>query len=270
MNKRIGLIGFGALSRSVVDAWKQAPVEGHTLVSVLVRPHQQSEACRCLGPSVRVTADVGEFMACGLDLAVELAGQAAVAELGPALLGGGVHLMLLSAGALASPQVMDEVLRAAEQGASRVMIPVGAIAGLDGLLALRRAGLQQVVYSSTKPPRSWKGTPAERLLDLDTLAQRTVFFEGTAREAASCFPKNANLAAVVALAGLGLDRTRVVLAADPQSTQNIGSVQAQSLHSSLHITVAGSSQPSNPKSSMITGMSVLSALDNRAQQIAFV
>lgn len=270
MTQRTGLIGFGAISRSLIAAWQQAPVPGHALVAALVRAHQVPEAQDRLGPAVHVTADVGSFMARGLDLAVELAGQSAVETVGPRLLRQGIHLMTLSAGALAKPQVMDELQAAAAQGRSRIMVPVGAIAGLDGLQAMRKAGLQQVVYTSTKPPRAWQSTPAERRVDLDRLTHRTVFFEGTAREAASLFPKNANLAAVVALAGLGLDKTQVVLAADPGLQQNVATVEAQGVHATLKVVVAGHSQPANPKSSLITGMSVLSALDNRMQPVCFV
>lgn len=270
MTKRLGFIGFGAISRSLVAAWQQAPVQGYALVSVLVRPHQLSEAQACLGSEVRVTADLEAFIASGLDLAVELAGQPAVEALGARLLRKGISLMTLSAGALAQQKVMDELLVAAAQGGAKVMVPVGAIAGLDGLLAMRRAGLQRVVYASTKPPRAWKATLAERLVDLDNLEQRTVFFQGTAREAASLFPKNANLAAVVALAGVGLDQTQVVLAADPGLQQNMATVEAQGLHSTLKVVVAGNSQPSNPKSSLITGMSVIAALHNSMQPLCFV
>lgn len=270
MTQRIGLIGFGAIGRSCVEAWHQAPVPGYDLVAVLVRAHQQAEAQACLGGGVRVTSDPDVFMATGLDLAVELAGQSAVEALGPRLLRRGISLMTLSAGALAQDALRDELRAAAAQGGARIMVPVGAIAGLDGLQALRRAGLQQVVYTSTKPPRAWKSTWAERLVNLDQLRARTVFFDGTARQAAQLFPKNANLAAVVALAGLGLDATQVVLAADPELGQNMATVDAQGLHSSLKVVVMGRSQPSNPKSSLITGMSVLSALDNRMQPLCFV
>jgi aspartate dehydrogenase len=148
-------------------------------------------------------------------------------------------------------------------------VPVGAIAGLDGLLALRRAGLKRVVYTSTKPPASWRGTPAETGVDLDTISAPTVVFEGTAREAASKFPKNANLAAAVALAGLGFDETQVVLVADPGVDENVGRIDAEGADSKLSVTVTGRSEPSNPKSSRITGVSVLSALDNDAEMVAF-
>ena len=81
-------------------------------------------------------------------------------------------------------------------------------------------GLDSVAHQIVKPPVAWKGTPAEKLLDLAALHERTVFFKGTAREAASQYPQNANATVVTSLAGIGLDSTRVELVADPAVTLN--------------------------------------------------
>lgn len=269
MKKRVGLIGYGAIGQTVTQSWLDAPIHGHVLASLLARSHQTGQARLRLGADVLVTASADDFLASGLDVAVELAGHGAVTELGPRVLRAGIDLMILSVGSLANADVMAELRAAATQGGARLLVPVGAIAGLDGLLALRRAGLRRVVYTSTKPPASWKGTPAQAVVDLDALQAPATIFEGTAREAASKFPKNANLAAAVALAGLGFDETRVVLRADPGSEQNIGRIEAEGTDSTLTVTVAGRSEPSNPKSSRITGLSVLSALANEAELIAF-
>jgi len=267
--RRVGLIGFGAIGRTVTRGWGRRPVRDHAIAAVLTRAHQVEAARSHLGPDIAVTASLEEFLAADLDVAVEVAGQAAVAELGPRILRAGVDLMALSVGCLARADVYEALCTAASAGGARVLVPVGAIAGLDGLLALRRAGLRKVQYSSTKPPMSWKGTPAEARVDLDALASPAVVFEGTAREAATAFPKNANLAAAVALAGLGFDDTRVVLIADPHSDENVGRIDAEGTDSRLSVTVAGRSEPSNPKSSRITGISVLSALDNEAASVVF-
>ena len=267
--RRVGLIGFGAIGQTVTRGWGRRPVRDHAIAAVLARAHQLEAARSQLGAGVAVTASLAEFLAADLDLAVEAAGQAALAELGPRILGAGVDLMALSVGCLARADVFDALSNAAAAAGARILVPVGAIAGLDGLLALRRAGLRKVLYSSTKPPTSWKGTPAEARVDLDALESPAVVFEGTAREAATAFPKNANLAAAVALAGLGFDDTRVVLIADPHSQDNVGRIEAEGTDSRLSVTVAGRSEPSNPKSSRITGLSILAALDNEAANVVF-
>lgn len=267
---RVGLIGFGAIGRSVVDAWSATPVRGHTLAALLVREHQRDEAQRAVPPGVAVCTDIAHFLSADLQLAVEVAGHGAVISHGERILLAGVDLALISVGSLVDDGFRERLDRAAVQGASRLLLPIGAIAGLDGLLALRRAGLTSVTYTSTKPPASWKDTPADGPFDLDALTERTVIFSGTAADAARLYPKNANLAAVVALAGLGLQKTKVELVADPAATGNTGLIEAAGPSSTLTVRVAGASAASNPKTSQITGMSVLAALDNRGSSVAFI
>ena len=267
---RVGLIGFGAIGRSVVDAWSTTPVRGHTLAALLVRAHQRDEALRVAPPGVAVCTEIADFLAADLQLAVEVAGHGAVISHGERILAAGLDLALISVGSLADDGFRQRLEQAAVQGGGRVLLPIGAIAGLDGLLALRRAGLSSVTYTSTKPPASWKDTPADGPFDLEALTERTVIFSGTAADAARLYPKNANLAAVVALAGLGLQATRVQLVADPSATGNSGLIEAEGPSSSLTVRVAGASAASNPKTSQITGMSVLAALENRGSAVAFI
>ncbi|WP_210247620.1 aspartate dehydrogenase [Salinarimonas soli] len=145
-------------------------------------------------------------------------------------------------------------------------MPAGAIAGLDGLGTLKAAGLHAVTYTSTKPPLAWRGTPAERTVDLEALTERVVFFEGSAREAALQFPKNANLAATVALAGLGFERTRVRLVADPESRGNTGEVRAESEIGTLEVTMAGLAS-TNPKTSASVAYNLLHAIRQRGARL---
>jgi aspartate dehydrogenase len=146
------------------------------------------------------------------------------------------------------------------------LVPAGAIAGLDGLGTLKLAGLSRVNYTSIKPPLAWRGTPAERILPLDTLQERTVFFEGSAREAALIYPKNANLAATVALAGLGFDGTRVQLVADPAAQGNTGMIEADSEIGTMTVVMSGRAS-ANPKTSASTAFSLLHAIHARSAQI---
>src|SRR5207302_8717766 len=113
-------------------------------------------------------------------------------------------------GALADDDLAAS-MQAARAKNARIWIPSGAIAGIDGLLAARTAGLREATYTSIKAPAAWKGTPGEAQADA---AKRVTLFEGSARQAAKDYPQNANVAATVAFAGLGLDRTRVTLVSD--------------------------------------------------------
>jgi aspartate dehydrogenase len=270
MSRNVGLIGFGAIGRTVAQAWNTSSVHGHRLAAVLVRSSRLQEAKSELGSGVLVTHDADEFLAQGLGVVIEMAGQHAVADLGSQILRTGVNLMILSVGSLADNELMENLRSSATAGRSRLLLPSGAIAGIDGLLALRQAGLRRVVYSSTKPPSAWKGTLAESLVSLDEITVPTLIFQGTAREAATRFPKNANVAATVAFAGLGLDHTEVILTADPRIAVNMGMVIAEGDHSQIEIKITNRSTSEHARTSLITGLSALAALDNDARTVCFV
>jgi aspartate dehydrogenase len=258
----VGVIGFGSIGKSIIASWNNRPVRNHRISAMLVRPHQIGEATQLTGKDILVTADVATFLATSPGVVLEAAGQAAVRAHAIEVLESGARFVVLSAGALADTPFREHVLGFAAQVNGQVVIPVGAIAGIDGLLALRRLGLTHVKYTSTKPPASWKGTVAEEQFALDSLVQRTVIFRGNAAEAAHHFPKNANLAATVAMAGVGFRDTEVELVADPSTTENSGRIEALGAGSRLDVTVAGMPSASNPKTSSITGLSVLSYLEN--------
>ncbi len=266
--RHFGIIGFGAIGQSIAQACVRTPVPGHQLKAVLVRPQQVATVQAALPAGVTAMSDTTALLALAPDLVVEAAGHAAVAQHAAAVLAAGTPLMLLSVGSLADAVLQAQLEAAAHASGARLLLPVGAIAGLDGLMALRQAGLHSVRYTSTKPPLAWLGTPAAQQFDLPGLQARTVVFEGTARDAARLYPKNANLAAAVALAGLGFERTAVQLVADPAASGNSGRIQAEGDGSRLDVTVAGSPS-ANPKTSGIVAFSVLSALANSAAAIAF-
>lgn len=271
MEKRIGIIGFGAIGRSLLETWRARPVRGHALAALLVRPHQREEVLRqCVPAGMQVCTSIDDFLASKLQLTLEVASHGAVREHGEKILSAGVDLMLISVGSLADAALAQRLEQAASASGSRLLLPTGAIAGLDGLRSMRQAGLYRVKYTSTKPPASWKGTPADGAVRLDELTQATVIFSGTAADAARLYPKNANLAAAVALAGLGLEHTQVELIADPSITDNIGRIDAEGACASMTLVLGGQSAADNPKTSQITGMSILAALENQVGLIRFV
>ena len=140
--------------------------------------------------------------------------------------------------------------------------------GLDALGAARRAGLDEVLYSSRKAPLAWRGTKADALIDLQSITAPQVFYEGSARQAALDFPQNANVVAAVALAGIGFDRTRVRLIVDPQATGNRHLLEARGAFGEISASVLARTLPDNPKSSMLTPYSLVRTIANLAE--AFV
>jgi aspartate dehydrogenase len=141
------------------------------------------------------------------------------------------------------------------------------LAGFDGLMALGRLRPVDVTYRSTKPSGAWMGTRAESQFDLRGLVVKTVIFRGTAREAAKAFPENANLAASVARAGIGFDRTMVELIADPHTLRNSAEIEAVTDNCTLRVQMASLPESRNPKSSAIVRTSVLAALERSTSSV---
>jgi len=252
VTQRIALIGFGAIGQVVASEVD--------VVAVLVRDRYLESTRRVL-PGTAVVTSVGDLLKTAPDLVVECAGQPAVREYGEAVLAGGTDLMVISTGAFGDQGFQDRLCAVARRVGRRILLPAGATAGLDGLMALREGGLDSVRYTSSKPPHAWLGTPAEQAFRLDALSEPTVIHSGPAHEAARLYPKNANLAVTISLAGLGLERTQVDLVADPSlTTGNVGRIEASGRLGRLTVEMAGRAAPENPKTSLVTAYSIVHAL----------
>jgi aspartate dehydrogenase len=267
---RIGLIGFGAIGSSIYESWQSTIADRGLLTAILVRPEKVHKVKDQVCDEVVVCGDLKEFLAFPFNLVIEAAGHGAVEEFGEQLLAVGCDLCVLSIGALSNDNLRQKLIETAERMGAKIYIPSGALAGFDGLLSMRTAGLQSVKYVSCKPPRAWKGTIAEQHFDLDALKGATVIFSGNARQAARSFPANANLAAAVALAGMGFEQTRVDLIADPNLDANVGRLIATSCVGELDLTLTGGGFLGNPKTSAITAMSALSVVQKFQETMTFI
>ena len=263
---RVALIGCGAIGTSMLELLK-----GDTTLEVvaIVVPDFGVTAARAALASLGSNAEVVTSVpATGIDLVVEAAGHAAIeAHVLPALTRG-LPCIVASVGALSAAGLAEQLEQAAQAGQTQVQLIAGAIGAIDALAAARAGGLDAVRYTGRKPPQAWKGTPAEQGRDLASLARETVIFEGSAREAATLYPKNANVAATVSLAGLGLDRTLVRLIADPAVTDNVHVVEARGAFGSFELTMRNKPLAANPKTSALTVYSAVRALRNRVAPLA--
>lgn len=259
--QRVALVGCGAIGAQVLQ---QLPAMGGLRVDWVlvgqVRPGTQALVAQHAPGAQLLQALPADARP---DVLVECAGHAAIAAHVLPALQRGIPCLVASVGALGAPGMAEELAAAARAGGTQVQLLPGAIGAIDALAAAREGGLAQVTYTGTKPAGAWKGTPAEAACELDALAAPHCFFEGSAREAARQYPRNANVAATVALAGLGLDQTRVRLVADPHSQENLHQVQAQGAFGRLELALAGQPLAANPKTSALTVFSVLRALRNR-------
>jgi len=261
---RFGIIGKGAIGRYVRDALLS---RGHEVRALLLRPESARDS-DADAKGATLVASV-EALPGDIEHMIDCAGHAALRVYGPGILRRGIDLTTVSIGALADKSLYQQLTESAAEGSSKLHLASGAIGALDALLAARVGELHSVTYSGRKPPGGWRGSPAETTLDLDNLSEAAAHFEGNARDAAMTYPKNSNVAAAVALAGVGFEKTTVNLIADPNIGENIHEIHTTGDFGRFSFEIAGKALPDNPRSSALAAMSVVSKLEQELRRISF-
>lgn len=253
----VGLIGFGAIGRALHAHLSATP--GYRL-TVLDRSGRRPPETDGSAPTLDA------LIAARPALVVEAAGQAAVAELVPALLAAGIDVVVASTGALGDPDTLHALTLAAEKGGARLVVPSGAIGGLDYLAALAGVADARIEYTSRKPVAAWDEELRARGQDPATLAGEAVLFEGGAAEAARLYPRNLNAGLTVALAA-GPARTRVRVVADPAVAHNTHEIRVESPLGSAELRFSNRPSPDNPKTSALTAHSLAAAVRRHFEPI---
>ena len=259
---KVTLVGFGAIGQTIL---KRLQGSHQVVIDCIVVREKNIAAIQALIGTANI--QVCSKVPPNTKLILECAGHSALSEHIIPALTQGVECAVLSVGALASQGLHDKLEAAAIHGHTKLHLLAGAIGGIDAIAAARTSNLETVTYTGRKPPNGWKGSAAQELIDLDSLTAPTVFFEGTARQAAERFPKNANVAATVALAGLGLDRTSARLIADPTISENIHEISAKGDFGEFNLRMCGKPLAENPKTSALTVLSALRFLNNHASHL---
>ena len=259
------IIGCGSIGLEVINRLNHDPAFKNT--QILVRQNKFEKTLTEVGEKGRVVtnlADLDPFP----DIVIECAGHDAVKDFGAYFLSKGCDFAIVSTGALSNFYVLEKLEKACLVGSSQLVIIPGAVGGVDALAAAGHDHIEEVVYTADKPPLSWLGTPAERKYDLSDIKKTTTIYEGSAREAASLYSKNANVVATIAMAGIGFDRTQVTLRADPKATGNSHHLLARGNFGELDMTTLGRSMPTNPKTSALTAFSIIRTLKNLTGSIS--
>ncbi|THU05160.1 aspartate dehydrogenase [Lampropedia puyangensis] len=247
---RIAVLGYGAMGQRVAHAivTELAPTAPLSVV-------RRSDASLD-GLSAPVLTTLPALLAWQPDVVIECAGHGAVVDWVVPLLAHGVDVIVASVGALADAALHAQLKQNAAVSRATLRTVTGAVGALDALSAAAQAGLDTVRYTGRKPPLAWRGTPAEQAFDLANIRTATPIYTGTARQAALAFPKNANVAAAVALAGVGFENTQVQLIADPDVQSNVHELHAHGAFGSFAFSIANAPLPDNPKTSWLAALSV--------------
>ncbi|SAI57882.1 putative L-aspartate dehydrogenase [Bordetella ansorpii] len=252
---RVGIAGFGAIGQAVARVL-DAGVPGLTLAAIAVRDPQHPPATAWQGAAPEWTTLSGLAERC--DVVVECAPAAVIRELSEPVLRAGKKLVVLSSGALLRND--DLIALAAEHG-GQIIVPSGAILGLDAITAAAEGTIHSVTMITRKPPRGLLGAPYldTHGIDVTKITEPTLIFRGTPRDAAIGFPANLNVAVSVSLAGIGPDRTTLEIWADPGVTRNIHRVEVDSDSAAFSMEIQNIPSE-NPKTGRITAQSVVAAL----------
>ena len=253
---RVGIAGLGAIGRTLAKSLSEG-VPGLAL------------ACAAAGDRAKAQSWLdAQEISCPLvaledfpkhaDIAIECAPASALERICRPMLEAGKQVMVLSAGALLP---RPDLLELAGKHGGRILVPTGALLGLDAVTAAAEGNIHSVRMITRKPPGGLKGAPylVDNAISVDGLIEPKRVFSGSAREAAAGFPANVNVAAALSLAGIGPDRTIIEIWADPSVTRNCHSIEVEA--DSARFTLSIENIPSdNPKTGKIVALSVLAAL----------
>ena len=255
---RVAVAGLGAIGLEVARALDAGALPGLELAAVAARDLDRARD-RCAAfrapPAVRPAGGLPELA----DVVVECAPAAAFASIARPALAAGRTLVCVSVGALLDH--FDCVDLAAERG-GRILVPSGALLGLDAVQAAARGEVEEVRMVSRKPPAGLDGVPwlLEQGIDVHAFGEPTRVFDGTAREGARCFPANVNVAAALGLAGVGPDRTRLEIWVDPTITRNTHDIFVEAETARLSLRIEGVPTEANPRTGRLVAPSVLATL----------
>ncbi|MEM3673004.1 MAG: aspartate dehydrogenase [Candidatus Bathyarchaeia archaeon] len=264
MSLGVGLIGCGAIGTVLACAIDSGQAGNTRLTIVYDRIKEKSNVLyRKLVCKPKVANSFEELIACeDVDLIVEAASQEAVRAYALRVLRAGKDLMIMSVGALVDSKLLEEIRGCAMESGKRVYIPSGAIAGLDGVKAAVIGKVESVTLTTRKPPEGFNDAPyvKEKDILLEKLNSPTLIYEGPASEACKLFPANVNVAAALGLAGIGVEKTKVQIIADPSIKRNIHEVKVKGEFGELEVHAENVPLVDNPKTSRLAALSAIAVL----------
>lgn len=256
---RITIVGCGSIGIMLARAADEM-ADVKRIYVMDTQPERAAALASELKKAIMVDDVEEELYHC--DLVIEAATQDAARAILPKVVARGVDVMVTSVGVLVDDEFRAAVTEKAKECESKIYIPSGALAGTDALRSAAVAELEDVELVVVKGPKSFAGVRyvIENGIDINALTERTVIFEGNAREAVQFFPKNVNAAATVSLLGIGFDRTKVKVVLDPVSRINSFELRVKGEFGDTVSITNNVPSDQNPKNSTLAGLSAISAL----------
>jgi aspartate dehydrogenase len=253
---RVAIAGLGPIGKKVAEALDRG-IDGLVLTAVSAQNPEKHRGW--LGTLAAAPAVLPiEKLADVADIVIECAPAKLIRSIVAPFVGSGKTAIVLSAGALLEN---EDLVDLAKQNGGQIVVPTGALIGLDAVTAAAVGNIHSVRMVTRKPVQGLAGAPyiVENNIDIERITEPLRIFEGTAREAAKGFPANLNVAVALSLAGIGPNRTRLEIWADPTVTRNIHRVEVEA--DSARFSMSIENIPSeNPKTGRITALSVIAYL----------
>lgn len=255
---RVGIAGLGTIGKTLARALDRGQLPGLALTAISVR--DAAKATEWMNETLAHPVDCVDFEALAerSDWVIECAPSKLLRAIAEPALKRGRRLVVLSAGALLDAPDLIELAR--ERG-GQIIVPTGALLGLDAVCAAREGTIHSVTLVTRKPIAGLLGAPllVEQGIDISGLQEPMCLYRGNARGAAKGFPANVNVGVALSLAGIGADRTQVEVWADPTVTRNTHSIRVDADSASFSMTIENIPSE-NPKTGRITALSLIACL----------
>ncbi|KXB07933.1 hypothetical protein AKJ58_01450 [candidate division MSBL1 archaeon SCGC-AAA385D11] len=268
----VAIIGCGAIGSILANAIDKKRTGNSDLRFLFDMNFERAKdlADKLDGPT-KVAKELNEILEDkSVDLVIEAASQEAVIQDSADVLRSGKDLMVMSVGAFSDSDLLKEVRKVAEEAGKSIYLPSGALVGLDGVKAANIEKIDEITLVTRKPPEVLSTTKyvQEQNIDLSNLDRPQTIFESSAKNAVKAFPESVNVAASLSLAGVGFEKTKVKIIADPSLTSNVHEVNVKGEVGELSTKAKNVPSPDNPKTSYLAALSAIMTLRSLTEVIS--
>jgi aspartate dehydrogenase len=237
--KKVGIIGCGAIGTLIAEAVETGIVKCDAVILYDYNREKAEKLQKSLTVRTKIVRNVDEMIKLKPAIIVEAASQQAAKEYANRISAENIDLIVMSVGALLDLNVKN----------SRIHVPSGAIGGLDALGSAALAGIDEVILTTRKNPRT---------LGTDGTDEKFAY-EGNAREAVRLFPKEMNVAATLALT-VGPEKVKVRVVSDPKADRNVHEIKVKWKHGDMFLKFENDPHPDNPGTSALAAWSAIELL----------
>lgn len=256
---KIGIVGCGAIGTELAKRICGEFKDRLRLVSLFDIEMEKAFRLQSILKKKRLVALNLDDLINKSDLVIETASANSSFEIAKKVISAKKDVFIMSVGGLLG---YPEIFSLAEENNCSVYLPSGAICGVDGLKASSLGEIKRITLTTKKPPQAFKGSPyiLKNRINLDTIKEETILFEGRVKEAVLSFPQNINVAATLSIAGKNPENTFVRIITSPEYSKNTHEITVEAESGNIYIRCENLPHPENPKTSYLAVLSAIATL----------